>query len=112
MYRRDDSQFADIVNWTVFAMIIADENGVTSANIDAFLDPELFPELARLFGSAEDELQTAMGLDADAFYQVIKQVGNYDEVYSRHFDPLGLAREGSANARRTEGGLIHAPVAR
>jgi general L-amino acid transport system substrate-binding protein len=112
MYRQNDSQFADVVNWTVYAMIIADENGVTSQNIDDFLDAEEYPELGRLFGSGEDELQSAMGLTPDAFYQVITQVGNYDEVYARHLNPLGLVREGSANARWYEGGLIYAPPAR
>ena len=63
-------------------------------------------------GKNDGELQTAMGLSADAYYNVIKQVGNYDEIYSRNLNPVGLYREGSANARWTEGGLIYAPPAR
>jgi len=112
MYRQNDSAFADVVNWTVYATIIADEKGVTSANIDEMNDPEVDPELGRLFGSGDDEIQTKMGLDATAFYNVISQVGNYDEIYSRNLGPVGLVREGSANARWTEGGLIYAPPAR
>ena len=111
MYRQNDSRFADVVNWTVYATIIADEKGVTSANIGS-VDPEAEPELGRLFGLGDDELQTKMGLSADAFFNVISQVGNYDEIYSRHLNALGLDREGSANARWTEGGLIYAPPAR
>ena len=76
------------------------------------MDVAEFPELGRLFGTGEDELQSAMGLQPDAFQNVIRQVGNYDEVYSRHLNPLGLVRDGSANARWTEGGLIYAPPAR
>ena len=111
-YRQNDSQFADVVNWTVYALIIADENGVTSENIDDFLDPEAFPELGRLFGTSEGELQTAMGLQPDAFQNAVRQMGNYQEIYSRHLNPLGLFRAGSANAPWTAGGLIYAPPAR
>ena len=111
MYRQNDSLFADVVNWTVYATIIADEKGVTSANIGS-VDPEAEPELGRLLGLGDDEIQTKMGLSADAFHNVISQVGNYDEIYSRNLNPVGLVRDGSANARWTEGGLIYAPPAR
>jgi general L-amino acid transport system substrate-binding protein len=53
-----------------------------------------------------------MGLSADAFYNVISQVGNYDEIFARNLNPVGLDRAGSANARYNEGGLIYAPPAR
>ena len=49
-----------------------------------------------------------MGLSADAFYQVISQVGNYSDIFDRHLTPLGITREGSANAQWTDGGLIYA----
>lgn len=70
------------------------------------------PEAARLLGVGEDELQTNMGLPADAFAQAIRQVGNYDEIHVRNLSPLGTARAGSINAGWTEGGLIYAPPAR
>ena len=111
MYRQNDSLFADVVNWTVYATIIADEKGVTSANIGD-VNPTEEPELGRLLGLGDDEIQTKMGLSADAFHNVISQVGNYDEIYSRNLNPVGLVRAGSANARWTEGGLIYAPPAR
>ena len=110
-YRSNDSEWADVVNWTVYATIIADEYGVTSANVDS-VDTDALPELGRLFGANDGELQTKMGLSADAFYNVIKQVGNYDQIYSRNLNPLGLFREGGANDRWTNGGLIYAPPAR
>ena len=110
-YRSNDSKWADVINWTVYATIIADEYGVTSANVDS-VDTDALPELGRLFGANDGELQTKMGLDAKAFYNVIKQVGNYDQIYSRNLNPLGLFREGGANDRWTNGGLIYAPPAR
>ena len=113
MYRQNDSAWGDVINWTVFALIIADEKGVTSGNVDQMAaDTEADPEIGRLLGSSEDEKQTALGLEADAFANAIRQVGNYDEVYTRNLGPLGFTRAGSANARWTEGGLVYAPPAR
>ncbi|MDJ0790432.1 MAG: amino acid ABC transporter substrate-binding protein [Acidimicrobiia bacterium] len=108
--RQGDDQWFDVIQWTVFATFIADENGVTSANIDT--DKDNTPELTRLFGG-EGEIQTKMGLPADAFYQTVKQVGNYGEIYDKNLTgPLGLAREGSFNMQWFDGGLIYAPPAR
>jgi general L-amino acid transport system substrate-binding protein len=108
-FRQNDSEWGDIITWVVYATIIADEKGVTSQNIDAQKDVD--PEASRLFGG-EGEVQTAMGLDADAFYNMVKQVGNYDEIFARNLNPLDLFREGSLNARFNEGGMIYAPPAR
>ena len=108
--RQNDSRWKDVVDWVVYATFIADEHGVTSASIDT--DMNSTPELTRLFGG-EGELQTTMGLSADAFYQVIKQVGNYGEIFERNLTgPLGLEREGSYNMQWFDGGLIYAPPAR
>ena len=109
-YGQNDSAWADAVNWTVYAMITMDEYGVTSANVDATC-ATAEAEVARLCGG-DGELQTAMGLSADAFHQVIKQVGSYGEVYDRNLNPVGLYREGSANAGWLDGGLIYSPPAR
>ena len=97
------------MTWVVYASIIADEKGVTSANIDDTKDID--PEATRLFGG-EGEKQTALNLPADAFYQMVSQVGNYDEIFARNLNPLDLFREGSLNARFNEGGMIYAPPAR
>ncbi len=108
--RQNDDEWMDIVQWVVFATFIADEQGVTSANVGDNM--EKTPELKRLFGG-EGELQTAMGLNADAFLQVIKQVGNYGEIFERNLTgPLNLQREGSFNMQWFDGGLIYAPPAR
>jgi general L-amino acid transport system substrate-binding protein len=108
--RQNDDEWLDVVQWLVFATFIADENGVTSVNIDDMR--ENTPELARLFGTDEGELQTKMGLDADAYYQAIKQVGNYEEIYNKNLNPIGLFRGGTFNAQWFAGGLIYAPPAR
>lgn len=105
---QNQSRFGDVVTWTVFAMLIAEEKGISSSNIDGMM--EVDGEASRLFGATEDELQTKMGLPADAFYQVIKQVGNYAEVYDRHLTPLGLGR--GLNALYSDGGLLYPPPAR
>ena len=78
LVRHGDNGWADIVRWTIYAIFIADERGVTSANIDEVLaaievdaDGNVTagdPELARLFGKTSGELQSSMGLSADAFY--------------------------------------------
>ncbi|MCE2530602.1 MAG: amino acid ABC transporter substrate-binding protein [Acidimicrobiia bacterium] len=112
MYRQNDSQWADVVNWLVYILIIADEKGITSANIDEMVANPPDPEAGRFLGVGEDELQTKMGLAADAYAQAIRQVGNYDEIYANNLHPLGFSRAGSANARWTEGGLVYAPPAR
>ncbi|MCY4650169.1 MAG: amino acid ABC transporter substrate-binding protein [bacterium] len=105
---QNQSRFGDVVTWTVFAMLIAEEKGITSVNIDDMMNVD--GETSRLFGATDDELQTKMGLPADAFYQVIKQVGNYGEVYDRHLTPLGLER--GLNALYSDGGLLYPPPAR
>ena len=105
---QNQSRMGDVVTWTVFAMLIAEEKGITSSNVDDMLNVD--GEASRLLGATEDELQTKMGLPADAFYQVIKQVGNYGEVYDRHLTPLGLER--GLNALYGDGGLLYPPPAR
>ncbi len=110
-YGQNDSEFADVVNWTVYAMIIADEKGINQDNVNEMAQNPPDAEAARLLGG-EGQLQNLMGLESDAFMQVIAQVGNYNDVYTRHLVPVGLTREGSANAKWTEGGLIYAPPAR
>ena len=112
MYRQNDSEWADVINWTVFALIIADEKGVTSANIDEMAADPSDPEVGRLLGVSDDEVQSDLGIAPDAFANAIRQVGNYDEIYTRNLADLGFTRAGSANARWTEGGLVYAPPAR
>ncbi|MEO2166377.1 MAG: amino acid ABC transporter substrate-binding protein [Acidimicrobiales bacterium] len=110
VYPQNDSVWGDVINWSVYATVIADEYGINNSNVDDFLTEP--GEVGRLLGTDEGELQTVMGLPADAFYQVIKQVGNYSDIYNSNLNPVGLFREGSANAPAADGGLIYAPPMR
>ena len=112
VYPQNQSRFGDVVNWAVYATIIADEKGITQANVDAMVSDPPDAEAARLLGVSDDEQQSNMGLAPDAFYQAISQVGNYGEILARHLDPAGLTRTGSPNAGWQDGGLIYAPPAR
>ena len=110
----NDSVWNDVVSWVVFVTFIAEEKGINSGNVDQYLadNPE-DTEAARLFGSSEDEIQSAMGLSADAFHNVISQVGSYDEIYSRNLGPttpFDLPR--GLNELWTNGGLLYPPPAR
>ena len=111
VYAQNDSQWADVVNWTVYATFIADEYGVGSDEVSAAAAGDFGPEMVRLMGG-EGELQSVMGLSATAFADVITQVGNYQQIWDRNLTPVGLVREGSANALWNKGGLLYAPPAR
>lgn len=112
MYRQNDSEWADVINWVVYATFIADEKGISKANVaDAIATPP-DPEAGRLLGVTEDELQTKMGLSADAFANVISLVGNYNDIFVSNLEDLGFDRANTPNAQWLDGGLIYAPPAR
>lgn len=105
--RHGDDQWFDIVNWTVMALIQAEEFGITSENVDDFLD-STNPAIQRFLGVTPG-MGTSLGLDDKWAYNIVKQVGNYGEVYERTVGPdtaLGLER--NLNALWTEGGLMYA----
>lgn len=104
---QSDPQFAEIVTWTIYGMIEAEEYGITSENVQDFLDSDN-PGIQRLLGQNNNDSGNYLGIANDFMVTVIEQVGNYGEVYERNLEPLGLAREGSVNALWTEGGLIYA----
>lgn len=106
--RQDDAQWRDIVAWTVYAMMTAEELGVTSSNVDEKKNSK-DAETARLLGT-KGKLGDALGLDNEWAYRIIKQVGNYGEVFDRNVgegSPLKLSR--GINALWTQGGLLYAP---
>ncbi len=107
--RANDSDWRDVVAWTVYAMIQAEELGINQANVDEFLDSEDVT-VQRLLGTGDDDLGALLGLPKDWAYQIIKQVGNYGDVYDRYITPIGIPREGTLNALWTEGGLMYAPA--
>jgi general L-amino acid transport system substrate-binding protein len=105
--RHGDDQWFDVVKWTVFALIQAEESGVTSQNVDEMVASE-DPTIQRLLGVSGD-MGRQMGLSGEWAYQIVKQVGNYGEVYDRNVGPntpLGLER--GLNALWTDGGLMYA----
>lgn len=108
----NDSDWRDVVMWTVFAMLEAEELGINQSNVDDFLDVTDNPFVVKLLGTGEDDLGALLGLSKDWAYQIIKQVGNYADVYERHLTPIGITREGSANALWKEGGLLYSPALR
>ena len=116
--RDGDDDWADIVNWTVFATIQAEEFGLTSENVEQRAQQERNPDILRFLGqpvAAEEGEEPApfdpeLGLEPDFAVDVISQVGNYGEIYDRNVgegSPLALER--GLNALWTEGGLQYAP---
>lgn len=110
-YRAGDSAWADVVDWTVFAVLIFYEHGVTSSNAAAMRQEPPTAEIDRLLGGP-GELQTAMNLSADAFFNVVFQMGNYAEIFARNLGPAGLTLEGTVNDLAVNGGLMYPPPAR
>ncbi|HEX2226849.1 MAG TPA: amino acid ABC transporter substrate-binding protein [Candidatus Binatia bacterium] len=106
--RHGDDRWFDIVKWSLFAMIDAEELGLTSQNIDGKLT-SANPVIQRFTG-AVGESGKMLGLDNRWAYQIIKQVGNYGESFHRNLAPLGLER--GINNLWNKGGLMYAPPIR
>lgn len=101
-----DEKWSDAVTWIVYATIQAEEFGITSTNVDEFLTSEN-PEIQRLLG-VEGNLGEQLGLSNDFAYQVIKQVGNYGEIYDRNLGPdTAFKLERTQNALYSDGGLLY-----
>lgn len=109
-----DSEFHDVVQWVVYGMIIAEEEGITSENLDSFVEDPPNNTVARLLGVGYDggspsDMGIGHGKIPITFMQdVIGQIGNYGEVYERTLARVGLERAGSNNASYRNGGLIYA----
>jgi general L-amino acid transport system substrate-binding protein len=121
MYLGDDSQFADIVDWSVYATFQAEEYGITSENVDqliseqqALLDDDVEANedtnLVRFLGLSEDNYGDALGIPNSFAADIVRTVGNYAEIYDRNVVPLGIDREGTLNASWVDGGLLYAPA--
>ena len=108
MVRKGDDKWFDLVRWTFAAMITAEEKGITSQNVDTFLDSK-DPDIRRLLG-VEGDMGKALGLDPKWAYNVIKQVGNFGEIWDRDITPMGVPR--GINNIWTKGGLQYAPPIR
>ncbi len=110
LVRHGDNEWGDIIRWTYFALVTAEELGITSANVTemaAAAGPN--PEINRLLGT-EDSYGDFMGLDGDWAVQAIQAGGNYGEIFERNIGantPIALAR--GLNALWSQGGLQYAP---
>ena len=103
--RRGDDAWFSIVKWLVYALIEAEEKGVTQGNVASMMDSD-DPVVQRLLGVSGD-MGTKLGLSNDWAVQAIQAVGSYGEIYDRNVVPIGLARTGS-NRLWTQGGLMYA----
>ena len=109
--RQGDDQWFNLVKWTHFAMVNAEELGITSANVDEMKGSDN-PAIKRIVGT-EGEFGAALGVSNDWAYNIIKQVGNYGETFDRNVGPdTPLAISRGVNALWTDGGLQYAPPIR
>jgi general L-amino acid transport system substrate-binding protein len=109
--RKDDVAWFQIVQWTHYALITAEELGVTQANVDEKLKSDN-PAIRRLLG-VEGSYGEGLGLTKDWAYRIIKAVGNYGEIFERNVgqgSPIKIAR--GLNALWNKGGLQYAPPIR
>ena len=111
--RYGDQKWSDIVRWSIYVLFIAEEMKINSNNIDRMknhIDPYVQRFMGELNGKDHPHLGAKLGLDATWSYNVIKQVGNYKEIYERNVGPdtpIGLER--GLNRLYNHGGLLYAP---
>ena len=106
--RHGDQRWEDLVRWSFYAMLEAEELGLTSQNIDQQMT-STNPAVQRFVGATGD-FGRMLGVDNRWAYNIIKQVGNYGEVYTRNITPLGVER--GSNRLWRDGGLMYAPPLR
>ena len=112
MIRRGDDEWFAITKWVLYATLEAEEKGVTSANVDEMAKTSKDPVIQRLLGTTGD-MGAKLGLSNDWAHKMIKQVGNYAEIYDRNVGPkTPLKLERGVNALWTKGGLMYAPPIR
>jgi general L-amino acid transport system substrate-binding protein len=109
LVRHGDDQWGDIARWVLNALIIAEEKGITSENVEDMAANSEDPEINRLLGG-EGELGAMIGLEKTWAVDAILAGGNYGEIFDRHVGPetaIGLER--GLNAQWTDGGVLYAP---
>lgn len=110
--RQGDERWFNVVRWTLFALINAEEMGVTAASVDQFKTDSKRADIRRLLG-LEGSFGADLGLDADWAVRAIKATGNYGEIFERNLGeqtPLQISR--GINALWNAGGLLYAPPVR
>jgi general L-amino acid transport system substrate-binding protein len=109
LVRHGDNVWGDVVRWTFYALVAAEELGITSANVNEIAASATNPEVKRLLGT-EGDMGAMLGLDAEWAKRAIAAGGNYGEIFAANIGestPIGLAR--GLNAQWTQGGLMYAP---
>ena len=108
MVREGDDQWFDIVAWTLYTLINAEEAGVTTFNVQSLAAAKTL-RIRRLLG-LEGSFGPSIGLQPDFMANIIKAVGNYGDIFERHFGPAtGAAVVRGQNALWINGGLLYAP---
>ena len=109
--REGDGDWADVVRWSLNAMIEAEEFGLSQSNAKTTCAMTGNPVVARLCGK-EGATGAGLNLGESWSYDIVTMVGNYGDVYEKHVGentPVGLARAGSPNASYKDGGVLYAP---
>ena len=111
-----DQKFSDIVRWTIYVLFLAEELGITSENVEDFIehkDPNIKRFMGELNGKDHPHLGAKLGLNSTWASDIIREVGNYKEIYERNLGektPLNLSR--GLNKLYSDGGLLYAPPLR
>lgn len=108
--RQGDDEWFNIAKWTLFALIEGEELGVNSGNVDQKLKSDN-PRVKRFLG-VDGDIGGNLHLDKRWAYRIIKQVGNYGEIYQRHLGSKPLEIPRGLNKLWTDGGLLYAPAFR
>ncbi|MHB2265621.1 amino acid ABC transporter substrate-binding protein [Aliihoeflea sp. PC F10.4] len=107
--RQGDDQWFNVVKWSLYAMIQAEELGITQDNLEEMMNSEN-PEIRRILGQEDDStIGEGLGLENDWVVNIIREVGNYGEIFDRNIgagSPLAISR--GLNALWTDGGLQYA----
>lgn len=105
LVRNGDAEWATLTRWTVFALIQAEESGITRANVEQIRRTSTDPSIRRFLGLVEN-VGTGFGSSPSFAYDIIRAVGNYGEIYERTAGSGGLGMERGSNRLWTQGGLL------
>lgn len=108
LVKHGDNEWKDVVTWVINGLIAAEENGITAANVMEMKEKSTNPVVQRMLGKSGDT-GSYIGLDQDWLVRALSAVGNYGEIYNRHFGPetkLNIPR--GVNELWTKGGLHYA----
>lgn len=107
--KQGDPQWSNLVRWVVYSLIQADEYEITSKNVDQIAQSTTDPGIKRFLG-VEEEVSKGLGVSNNFARRIVKQIGNYSEIYDRHFGPnTPLNLERGQNKLWTKGGLLYSP---